>query len=385
MSSRGQQNDFSAGDHTGALRHRPAQYVPVRVPLYNEQGSIDDKLAVASQGEKTGDLTPRFNWVYRPELSFSVVDLELDAINLQSQDENGNLQSIDISDSENPVISSADDLVQVIFNLIGSEYDRITPLDGEQHYIFALGDQEIEVRIDKGEGNEQQIQFANLDYLSQLEAEDYLTLSLYLNQDAQNVLWEWGFTTLDIDMDEDNNNGTDLPDRSMLEEAIESIPKHPGKRIRVNNMDINHNRVPDFAEFDYLDKTGQRVITHFVPMVVEIPSHVPMEGSTLTFSYQGSEPLAIEVSDDPDYPGDSRRKLYEAAPGVQRMWRTDADKKRDPKGIHSGGDYVTPDHQYSLLQLGFSEQKRTQVFYLEGIRRTENRQARIVTNLEYDD
>jgi hypothetical protein len=194
LSNRGQQNDFSAGDHTGALRHRPAQYVPIRVPLYNEQGSIDDRLAVAEQGEKTGDLTPSFNWVYRPELSFSVVDLdlELDAINLQSQDENGNLQSIDISDSENPVISSADDLVQVIFNLIGSEYDRITPLDGEQHYIFALGDQEIEVRIDKGEGNEQQIQFANLDYLSQLDVEDYLTLGLYLNQDAQNVLWEWG-------------------------------------------------------------------------------------------------------------------------------------------------------------------------------------------------
>ncbi len=47
--------------------------------------------------------------------------------------------------------------------------------------------------------------------------------------------------------------------------------------------------------------------------------------------------------------------------------------------------YVTPDQRYSLQQLGFSEQKRTQVFYLEGIRRTENRQARIVTNLEYDD
>ncbi|UXD86199.1 hypothetical protein [Thalassolituus hydrocarboniclasticus] len=384
-----EQNDFSAGDHTGVLRHRPSRYVPVKVPLYDEQGTVNDRIAVTQSDDpdlSARDVTSRFNWVYRPEFSFSVIDLELSAINLQStQDENGDSQKINIIDDTTPVISSADDLVEVIFNLIGSEYERITPFEGERQYIFALGEQEIEVRIDKGAGQEQQITFKNLEHLAQLNAEDYLTLSLYLNQDAQNVLWEWAFTTLDIDMDEDNNNGTDLPDRSALEEAIESIPKHPGKRIRVNNMDINQNKVPDFAEFDYLDKTGQRVITHFVPMVVEIPSHVPMAGSTLTFSYQGSEPLAIEVSDDPDYPGDSRRKLYEAAPGVQRMWRTDADKKRDPKGIHSGGDYVTPDHQYSLLQLGFSEQKRTQVFYLEGIRRTENRQARIVTNLEYDD
>src|SRR5690606_24500958 len=192
----GEQNDFSAGDHTGVLRHRPAQYVPVRVPLYNEQGSIEDKLAVAAQDKDTRDLTPRFNWVYRSELSFSVVDLEVESIIQKNQDstaDSGNLLDDDI-----PAINNSYDLVEVIFNLIGSEYERITALDGEQQYIFALGDQEIEVRIDKGEGNEQQIQFTNLDYLSQLDVEDYLTLSLYLNQDAQNVLWEWGFQTLGV-------------------------------------------------------------------------------------------------------------------------------------------------------------------------------------------
>src|SRR5690606_35631448 len=193
----GEQNDFSAGDHTGVLRHRPAQYVPVRVPLYNEQGSIEDKLAVAAQDKDTRDLTPRFNWVYRPELSFSVVDLEVESIIQKNQDstaDSGNLLDDDI-----PALNNSYDLVEVIFNLIGSEYERITALDGEQQYIFSLGSQEIEVRIDKGEGSEQQIQFTNLDYLSQLDVEDYLTLSLYLNQDAQNVLWEWGFEYLYVE------------------------------------------------------------------------------------------------------------------------------------------------------------------------------------------
>ncbi|WP_430460350.1 hypothetical protein ACQUQU_14145 [Thalassolituus sp. LLYu03] len=204
----GEQNDFSAGDHTGALRHRPAQYVPVRVPLYNEQGSIEDKLAIAAQEQSTRNLTPRFNWVYRPELSFSVVDLEVESIIQKNEDsatDSGNLLDDDI-----PAINNSYDLVEVIFNLIGSEYERITALDGEQQYIFALGDQEIEVRIDKGEGNEQQIQFTNLDYLSQLDVEDYLTLSLYLNQDAQNVLWEWGFEDLIVtSRDVDNDLETD--------------------------------------------------------------------------------------------------------------------------------------------------------------------------------
>ncbi len=196
-----EQNDFSAGDHRGVLRHRPSRYVPVKVPLYDEQGTVNDRIAVTQSddpGLSARDVTSRFHWVYRPEFSFSVIDLELSAINLQgtqdgSQDNKGSAQKINILDDTTPVISSADDLVEVIFNLIGSEYQRITPFEGERHYIFALGEQEIDVRIDKGTGQEQQITFNNLKHLAQLNAEDYLTLSLYLNQDAQNVLWEWGF------------------------------------------------------------------------------------------------------------------------------------------------------------------------------------------------
>ncbi|MBQ0727496.1 MAG: hypothetical protein KBT77_09135, partial [Thalassolituus oleivorans] len=73
-------------------------------------------------------------------------------------------------------------------------------------------DQEIEVTLDKGKdgSEEQQISFSNLEYLSELEVEDYLTLSLYLNQDAQNTLWEWGFEHLLVtSRDADNDLETD--------------------------------------------------------------------------------------------------------------------------------------------------------------------------------
>lgn len=193
-----EQNDFSAGNHTGELRHRPNKYVPVRVPLYDEQGTIDDRLAIAKvepkEGEdkiKESDVPSRFDWVIRPEYSFSMIDIAVNEIQLKGEEDDA--EPINILDDETPVISSSDDLVKVLFNLIGSEYERITPIDGDRQYIFALGESEIEVKISKGDAEDKTVEFTNLDHLAQLDVEDYLTLSLYLNQDSQNVLWEWGF------------------------------------------------------------------------------------------------------------------------------------------------------------------------------------------------
>ncbi|MBN58030.1 MAG: hypothetical protein ACJA0I_000021 [Gammaproteobacteria bacterium] len=308
--SSGEQNDFSSGDQAGPLRHRPNRYVPVKVPLYDEQGTINDQIAVANSDDDRltkADVDARFGWVYRPELSFSMIDLMVSEIN--EEDLLNPSNTINLLNEKSPVISSTADLVKVIFNLIGSEYERITSLDGEQQYIFALGDQEIEVTLDKGKdgSEEQQISFSNLEYLSELEVEDYLTLSLYLNQDAQNTLWEWAFTTLDVDIDSDNNNGFESPDRTPEEENIEKTQQHTGKRIRVNTGDINNNDIPDFAEFDYLDETGARIGKPFVPFVVEIPPEVPIVRATLSFQYSGSDPLGVTSIDDPDNEG---KKIY---------------------------------------------------------------------------
>ena len=62
-------------NHTGLLKHRPSRYVPVKVSLYNEQG---------------------------------------------------NVQELKLLNSTHPVISRSDDLVEVLFKLMGSEYNRIT-------------------------------------------------------------------------------------------------------------------------------------------------------------------------------------------------------------------------------------------------------------------
>lgn len=197
-----EQNDFSTGDHTGVLRHRPSHYVPVKVPLYDEQGTEKELADIRkSQQESEGkididldEVPSRHYWVYRPELSFSVVDLAMEQILAGKSDGNGG-ERIDIHDEKIPVINSSDDVVELIFNLTTSEFERITPLEGEREYILSLGGEEIHAKVNPG-GGDQTVTFENLEHLGSLEAEDYLTLSLYLNNDSRNVLWEWAFEYL---------------------------------------------------------------------------------------------------------------------------------------------------------------------------------------------
>jgi hypothetical protein len=378
------ENDFSTGAHTGVLRHRPSLYVTIKVQLYNEQETKDNTLAQkkseAANSHPDGvDFTEQalFDWVYRPELSFSVVDLEVQKVLLESE-ETG---EINIISNTSPVISSEDDIVRILFELSQSEFDRITPLDGEQEFILAIGEQEYSVTIDKGKAVGQQIQFTNLEHLAEIDPEDYLSIRFYLNQDSQNVLWDWAFTTLDVDVDSDNNNGFDEPDRSLVEEESEAQANHPGKMIRVNNGDINQNDIPDFAEFDYIDSEAQRVSKKFVPFVIEIPAHVDILTATIKFEYAGSDPEAIQISNigTVEYP----EYTYIAASGNQRLWIKNADTNRTGTKLRTGGDYIKPDEEYGLLELGFNSSIRIKTFYIEGIRRTETSAASIRVYLDY--
>lgn len=84
-------------------------------------------------------------WNHRPEYQFSRYSLEIDEINrVQVDPDTGDESSEDIFNTDTPVIGSSD----------------------------------------------------NLDHLAGLHPEDFLTMRLYLNQDAGNVLWEYAFEHL---------------------------------------------------------------------------------------------------------------------------------------------------------------------------------------------
>jgi hypothetical protein len=369
-------NDFSTGNHTGVLRHRPNKYVPVKVPLFDETITNVNKILQLQNNPDAKGTDSAFDWVYRPELSFSVVDLEVSSILLHSNDPEDD--PLELINSTDPVISTADSAVEIFYNLLSSQFDRITPLDGEQTFILAFGEEEIEITVNS-DGTP--IKFTNLEHLAEIKPEDYMSIRLYLNEDSQNVLWDWAFTTMDLDMDSDNNNGYEEPDRTVREEEIETQQDQQGKHIYVNHGDINGNEIPDFAEFQYLNDEGQRSDKDFVPMVIEIPGHVDLKTATLKFEYAGSDPKAVQrvnVGDpeDPEYE-------YTAAPGTYRLWRKSGNELRSPEGITSNGDYITPNEKIGPIQLGFEDSKRIKTFYMEGIRGTAANGAWVRLHLEY--
>jgi hypothetical protein len=214
-----QKPDFSTSGlaENGILQYRPDHYVPFKTPIFDEGGSLLQQQAYkAAKAEfDAGNLTiepkkpePFYQWVYRPEFQFSVYDLAMEEIRRTDVDNNTeNLLDIDV-----PVLTSSDQLLDLFYDLMIPEHDPLTPYsyEGDRELVLAFGAEEITATI----GENQQISFDDLDVLSSLDTEDYLTITLYSNNDAGNLLWEWAFEFLSLytpEEDEDLNAPDEVP------------------------------------------------------------------------------------------------------------------------------------------------------------------------------
>ncbi|MEJ2046441.1 MAG: hypothetical protein P8X89_24580, partial [Reinekea sp.] len=120
---------------------------------------------------------------------FSVYDLTLDAINLIGTDpDTGEETATDIKPSNDPKITGAS-IVDILYQLTGSDQPTLDRFDGNQTLTLALGQQETEITLT----DNNTIRFENLDYLNQLGSDDYLTIAIYTNEDAGNLLYEYMF------------------------------------------------------------------------------------------------------------------------------------------------------------------------------------------------
>lgn len=140
----------------------------------------------------------------------------------------------------------------------------------------------------------------------------------------------------DIDIDSDNNNGYDMPERSWAEEEVEAVA--PGKFIGVNYQDGDGDGVPGFA--DGFNRDGQAgndddITTgeEFTPLIIELP-HSVNPNATIWFLYVASDPAGVTRE------GTSPNYTYAPAPGKMRIWTKDADQPRNKKSVGEGGDYV---------------------------------------------
>jgi len=189
----------------GPLEYRPKNYVPVKVPLYDEATTQRLRNIAVAEGRPISEVEPIYRWAYRPEMQFSVFDLAMRKINRTDAD--GNVVDIypagtDTNPATIPGFAGGDQLAQLLYNLTTNPNAPLTPLGPDRQLIFALGEEEVIATM----GENQTLQFDNLDHLSQLSVEDFLSIRLYQNSDSANILWEFAFEYLAIVAPEDKIN-----------------------------------------------------------------------------------------------------------------------------------------------------------------------------------
>ncbi len=185
--------DFSSGGQGGILSHRPTRFVPVLAPVFDEATTnlaiqTWNRLKASQPDLKRPE--PIYQWRYRPEYQFSVYDLRMREIN--RQDVLGQTQNL--LTLEQPVITSSDQAIQILYDLTGPTADGnpLHTLDAysygeDKELVLAVGDQEISATV----GDDGNIVFDDPSQLAALSAEDHVAIRLYANNDAANILWQW--------------------------------------------------------------------------------------------------------------------------------------------------------------------------------------------------
>src|SRR5206468_1031454 len=99
---------------------------------------------------------------------------------------------------------------------------------------------------------------------------------------------------VDLDIDSDNNNGKNPPDRSALEDLLEDFTP---KTVRDGFHDLDRDLIPDFADGYNRDgadpKDDINAGMHFVPVVFEISDNIDLNLATFSIQYSGSDPFAV--------------------------------------------------------------------------------------------
>ncbi|MHC5057930.1 MAG: hypothetical protein ACYTKD_24965 [Planctomycetota bacterium] len=167
---------------------------------------------------------------------------------------------------------------------------------------------------------------------------------------------------IDLDVDSDNNNHYELPERSSAEDAVEDVSgddEKPGKVVIVDNGDSDNDGIVDYADgFNSINGThvdDSSVGSKFVPIVLEVAGQLDESKARVEIDYDASDPAAITAS---------MTEPFILPAGKLRVWIKDADQARSKMPVLNGGDYLAPD-TYTLDQLGLSEGPAT--LYLEAV------------------
>jgi Fibronectin type III domain len=157
----------------------------------------------------------------------------------------------------------------------------------------------------------------------------------------------------DLDVDSDNDNGADLPERDDHEDKIEDSTEEPGKVLKPNDGDLDGDSIPDFADGYNLaggDTASQTGDNTFVPMVLRLPPGVEPADATLKFEYDESDPVL-----DILLPNETESGDFEVAEGTLRLWtKASNDARSSSYVMTSGGNFIPSGPTFDATKLDWN-------------------------------
>ncbi|MBU0681412.1 MAG: alpha/beta hydrolase [Proteobacteria bacterium] len=377
--------DFDTiGAGEGALQYRPKHYVPIRVPLYDEDLTKQAKALryqlIAGGADPVGlpEVEPVYAWPYRPEMQFSLFDLTKVKY-VDQQDTDGDNQHDLIGGDENFKIGYAEDF-NFLYELLEDDLSMLEQFGPDRELVFRIGQQEVAAVTGQGLNA---LDFTSIDF-SIIDPAELLALRLYQNGDDANVLWEYAIPVVDLDVDSDNNNGLNLPDRLPSEDELENSPssidaslRTIGKIMGVHKGDADGDKLPDVIDFEY-HANGTEPPPGFVPMVFQIPATVDKDKAKVRFVYSASDPDGDKAIVEGETVYDT---TYQLPPGHLRIWKVDNSKAaRNVSDVNkTDGQFINsyskdPSAEYDFAKLVNpaipQENDHTVTLFVEGVRAT---------------
>lgn len=171
-----------------------------------------------------------------------------------------------------------------------------------------------------------------------------------------NVETKWGLA-----IDSNNSGSVDSTD-----DKIEDDEALPGRFVVANDVDIDGDAIPDFADgFDFRDDTEEDDIIkgseqpgehRFCKLFISVP---PQPGKArLSFSYDTIDDLSHDLEEDYVEP-------YSHGSNAIRIWLKDSTEKRIAKPTNEDGDLIVPTVDLPLDRLAIENGMR--VVFVEGI------------------
>lgn len=237
----------------------------------------------------------------------------------------------------------------------------------EGSYTVLHSDEDIESQIDQNTPGTDEIYFH-----SPSPGSFQVYGRLYNEETGEVSDNSWGLavvnvSSMDLNIDSDNNNGLDEPDRSEDEEEFEFVDGHPGKALFINHLDRDKDAVPDYA--DGIDKDwgfGSELsvdASHgFVPILIRYDSSIDVDSAKIMFVCdQISNP-----AEDVDYSEGVFENTFSLIGGKKiRIWRKKGEQARGTKSVTEGGDAVLHNEGFLLSLLSPTEGEA--VVYVEAL------------------